>query len=289
MPPLYPRMRERPMEFRINHDAPLAEGLVFAGLGGRGCVGSALYPDCIRGNHGRFVNANVSESWAWSPELRRIVIASDGLNDRVEMYRLPLGAGYSFSILAYIYTNTTTGPVVLRNIECLGNTVHSVYTHHIFRWVTTDGRVELCVPKGSDWAPRAFSDSSISPNIWYLAAGTFDGTYARVWIDGVPSTPLSRVGATNAPRTYFWIGSDVYEVARDWSGYLADVMLFGRTLSAYEIGTLADKSNVDLRIGGVPLILPPRRRFFPSVEIPAPTFNPAWAQTVNSYIGLGRT
>jgi len=57
-------------------------------------------------------------------------------------------------------------------------------------------------------------------------------------------------------------------------GYLnsviADALAWTRMLSEAEIAALADLSNVDLRVGGVPLILPPRRRFWPVAVAEAP-------------------
>jgi hypothetical protein len=46
-------------------------------------------------------------------------------------------------------------------------------------------------------------------------------------------------------------------------GYLADVCVWNRVLAAYEIAALADPSNTDLRIGGVPLIQS-MRRYWPT-------------------------
>lgn len=49
-----------------------------------------------------------------------------------------------------------------------------------------------------------------------------------------------------------------------FDGFYADAIIWtGRALAPSEIEQLADPSNVDLRVGGVPLILPPRRRLWP--------------------------
>jgi hypothetical protein len=55
------------------------------------------------------------------------------------------------------------------------------------------------------------------------------------------------------------------------NGWITDCMWFRRVLSPSEIEQLADPANVDLRIGNVPLILSPRRRFWPVVAQGAPS------------------
>ncbi len=55
-------------------------------------------------------------------------------------------------------------------------------------------------------------------------------------------------------------------------GYLTDHALWARILSNNEILALADPSNVDLRVGGVPLILPPRRRIWPVAPVAEAVF-----------------
>ena len=95
MPPLYPKMRERPMEFRINYDAPLADGLVFAGLGGHGCVGSMVYPDSsLYANHGTLTNMDAATDWVWCDELKRFgLYFNNSGNAQVQLSRLPFHTG----------------------------------------------------------------------------------------------------------------------------------------------------------------------------------------------------
>jgi hypothetical protein len=65
-------MRERPEHFRINPYCDTADGLVFAGLGGGGCVGSTHYHDSSRyGNHGTLTNMEPAADWVFDPTLGR--------------------------------------------------------------------------------------------------------------------------------------------------------------------------------------------------------------------------
>ena len=53
-------------------------------------------------------------------------------------------------------------------------------------------------------------------------------------------------------------------------GFMADILCFSSKLTQDDAKNLADPSNVDLRVGGVPLILPPRRRVWPVAVAEAP-------------------
>lgn len=277
MPPLYPKMRERPLEFRINYGAPLAEGLVFAGLGGHGCVGSMVYPDAVvHHNHGYLVDANAADDWVWIPELKKFALRFYEQNYCMAPNRSYLNISHG-TWCAWAWRDATTAspyPAIL----CKGrvNTQYLLWT------------------EGGTWYARVVINGSkkhcgtpYQNERWTHVLGRHDGTTLWIATDGVQRNSTSAVGSIDVNDYGLTVGAFIGEPFK-WRGYLADPMVWNRVLSWAEIAALADPSNVDLRVGGVPLILPPRRRFFASVEIPAPTFNPAWAQHVNSYVGLGR-
>ena len=67
-------------------------------------------------------------------------------------------------------------------------------------------------------------------------------------------------------------------------GYFGDLMYWTRALTDNEIKAVSDLNNIDYRLGGVPLILPPRRRLWPVVFEGVPTGKVPWHlfQTVAS-------
>jgi len=275
MPPLYPKMRERPMEFRINYDAPLAEGLVFAGLGGHGCVGSMVYPDSsLYGNHGTLTNMDAATSWIWIHKLKRWGLTFDGVDDYVQLSRShTISVSVPFSLAAHVldnYTYDNVGAGIISSFAGGQANTWGVRSGSGALYLgNSNFQVGLWLPYQTPMHIASIYDSGTH-------FGYLNGYYAGQVAQGITSARLERIGHKNAS----W--------AQMWYGYICDLCVFARRLTSNEIAALADPSNVDLRVGGVPLILPPRRRFFPSVEIHAPTFNPAWAQHVNTYIGLGR-
>lgn len=276
---LYPRMRERPPEFRINPESPLYNGLVIAGLGGAGSIGSNWYPDASPYKaHGTLYNMDPNTDWVWVPQLSRFALDFDGSNDYVTV---PRGS--------HDWTGTVTVACwYFPRVERNGDTFGFNYSHEFGCRLGVQGRALWRQSNGAggsvqfyfpgtpvrEWGHNCFFRDSATKQIKKYNNGNPVGSAATY-----TNTPLS--------STYpFYIGR--YHVGNSDNAIISDFCVWLRVLFPAEISALADPSNVDLRVGGVPLILPPRRRFFASVEIPAPTFNPAWARYVNNYIGLGR-
>lgn len=269
MPPLYPRMRERPMEFRINYDAPLAEGLVFAGLGGHGCVGSMVYPDSsLYANHGTLTNMDAATDWVWDEELGRWVL---DFQAGAEYVNLPVEilaglSAWSMSVWAIPLSNAQG--YILNAPHASGNTLLQQRKSKFQAYVGGYATAEIAFQYGP-WVNHVIT----------FSGSRFDYYIAGVWQEGR--------SATWPGASAFGLGNRVLSQDRGWIGRICDAAVFNRILTPSEISALADPSNVDLRVGGVPLILPPRRRLFTTAVAAGPTFNPAWAAHCNTYIGLG--
>jgi len=126
---------------------------------------------------------------------------------------------------------------------------------------------------GTDWnVVAAASDAIAQPYVWRHYAFIRNGSVGRLFLDG-----KEYVGGdfpkTNWPSGAVFQGSQEIRVASDGvvggqsfqPAEYADVMVFNVPLPAI-VWSFADPSNVDLRIDGIPLILPPRRRFWPVVS-----------------------
>jgi len=91
---------------------------------------------------------------------------------------------------------------------------------------------------------------------WYYCNGV---QYATIDISATS-------GSVNTGNNKYRIGGHPRLSDHVYYGMATDVMHVNRCLFPAEIAALADPSNVDLRVGGIPLILPPRRRFWPVVS-----------------------
>lgn len=255
MPPLYPKMRERPMEFRINYDAPLAEGLVFAGLGGRGCIGSMVYPDSsLYANHGRLVDMDAATDWVWDGKLRRFVLHFTGMSGEQVLFDKTVSETPLYTRMVWVVHGVVTG------------SYPQIFTKQPFYGFYEEPRGYVRAREHDPTGTRIL-DSSFNPFVsgeWFHAAVTYDNTTFRLYSNGVQSASVVNANKTIAmgPTQQF---SDDYRYYT-WDGGICDGLIWTRALVSEEISQLADPSNVDLRVGGVPLILPPRRRFWPVVS-----------------------
>lgn len=267
MPPLYPKMRERPMEFRMNYDAPLAKGLVFAGLGGRGCVGSMVYPDSsLYGNHGRLINMDAAIDWVWSPELGRWATQHDTSSvncvdfGHVEAWEF---ADTSFTVAIFaLYRSLSSGWVrVFMQLEAESFPYPG--------WAIQGGGQLWFEVYDVNGNTAAVSTSAPALYQWTSVVGVFQrGGQVRLYLNGLLKSAInaSAIGSLKNSKRARLANYDPGSSTQNFDGLLADACLWSRALTPPEISALADRSNVDLRVGGVPLILPPRRRYWPVVS-----------------------
>jgi serine/threonine protein kinase/sugar lactone lactonase YvrE len=104
-------------------------------------------------------------------------------------------------------------------------------------------RGEVDVEPGKTWA---HSGIQVTDGQWHHVAGTFDGAYAKVYVDGqpvgrpghwvgeVPHTPYDLTIGANRSNPDAAVG----EVGASFNGMMDDVMMFNRALSADEIHQL---------------------------------------------------
>ena len=308
MPSLYATMRERPENFDLNIDSPLYRGLVFAGLGsvskGYRYTDSSLY-----GNHGTltgYTGAGNTPPERWSRALGRNVLGFNGSTDYVLSTTLgsfgssqAVGGGLTY--MAWVKYTATTGRLPFFCQSSLWN--HGVYfaanTDELFASSGATNKIAFFRILANSTAGPLFATtsaiSSLNNGGWHHIAATLgyipsgqDVTKCAIYVDGVlqgisvsaQSNDWSNYVASNYtyPMTLGARPGSVF-----FSGSMADPMIFSGVLPPWKIAPIADPSNVDLRVGGVPLILPPRRRVFAAAV--AGGFQAYWARRQQQIIG----
>jgi len=89
------------------------------------------------------------------------------------------------------------------------------------------------------------------------------GTGYELFIDGISDgTCLDTSDCTSTHPLEFGRNTRTDRELK-WWGELSDPCIWRARLGQSELSALADPSNVDLRVGGIPAILPPARRWWP--------------------------
>lgn len=262
------KMRQRPDQFRLNPRSPLAEGLVAFWGGGLGCAGSMTCPDATRHlgadpADGDLTDMQAATAWGYSSALGRQGVFTGGTAEHVSASIAPLTAPLTISLWCQV-AGGVTGKCAI-GVGVSGDT--SEQTYQLYPSMT--GNVQL----STRYKAWAFDNTGFAA----LAAGedahlafTVSATSLRFAKNGVfgwqsarTKTPDPATGANLGHR----IDDLVVYAGYGHVGWLHDVLIHSRVLSDAEVAALADPVNVDLRVGGVPLVLPPRRRAFRTAAV----------------------
>lgn len=271
MPPLYPKMRERPPGFRINPAWPYHWSIAFA------CLPSPRF-GLRQNDRSPYEKAATPASGVTAsnvrcdPKLARFTVASDN-NTQYWSYgtgRLSITTEFTVCAFGRIFG---TPSAYTRLVSKHG-------TQYGFTTAVNGASGSLAPPflgfstNGSDWN-YAFAGTDViaQPYAWRHYAFIRSTNIGRLYLNGTeyvggdfPATTFP-TGSVFQSAQQIRVCSDERVGAQPFqAAEYTDVMVLNTALSAATIEQLADPSNVDLRIGGIPLILPPRRRFWSVVS-----------------------
>ncbi len=278
MSALYPKMRERPEYFRINRNSPLWDGLVFAGLGGQGCVGSTRFADSgPYGTHGTLINMDPRTHWVWDKTLRRWTTYYDKTAIKcVEFGRIERWFFDNKNFTVAIWKYATSSYSDTTRIFLQHEAVNPPYTGWTIQYYA-----------GYFWFLNTTWTLAQPTNTWYCIVGVLRrGATIESFVNGALIASNADPGGINlACNRKARLGNfDPGYAYQNFTGFLADPLLWERDLTSSEIAAIADPSNVDLRVGGVPLILPPKRKFFEVAVVPKHKY---WSKRPPVGAGMG--
>jgi hypothetical protein len=107
-----------------------------------------------------------------------------------------------------------------------------------YRFGLMDGHLCFNVPQ-TDWSHTARSREKLPLGQWVHVAGTCDGSFVRVYMDGVLTGTLERAGSIKTNNCPLMLGSYEENHAAHFKGLLDEVRLYKRALNAEEISLLA--------------------------------------------------
>ena len=233
-------MASRPAQFRINRNAPLAKGLVFAGMGGLNCSGTTLFADSSGyGNDATLIASDAATGWVWNSSLARHGVNLAG-PDRIDRIGRPAIGAARFTAAIWGIPNS---PAAYRSIiaeRALGPKYANTWQ------ILPNGRRRYYVALRNS-ANVSFAtglSAAVSNGVPTHFAFSFDGLTGILYINGSVATSLEITGSYTGSAQPLLISGNWD--GQTWRGVVCDAMYWGRVLSPLEISALADPSNVML-------------------------------------------
>jgi hypothetical protein len=262
----YPPMKERPPDFKLNPQHPLSVGLVWAWMG-RFPGGTMAYdqsPGKANGVLTGFTGAGnlPVDRWLWDRSLNRFSLYCNGTSDYINIssVKLPGGNGPIVSAACWLKWPGAGNYSVM-----LSYGSDSAGRRYLWYIDSSTGR-QIFDPYGaSSYCATALTAGAMT-HVGYRLNGSSGGSLTNFFQSGKSYSPSgSCLGVNIATMNNGTIG---YYASTYYPLTVADFGIWSRLLSDYEFSALADPGNVDLRVGGVPWILP-IRKFWPVAGIPA--------------------
>jgi hypothetical protein len=180
-------------------------------------------------------------------------LSFDGISTMVDIPSSPdFDFSGDFSASAWVFSKTGS------RVTALGRALNNLWQLWTLEQITaTTFSMEL-VRADSPTAGRQgylATHSGFTTNAWHHVAGVKSGTTITIYVDGTPGSPVGEI--TNANPTL--AGIDITIGSRRaitpdqiWNGYVDDVRVYNRALSASEIWNLTDSTSPSVTAFSVP-------------------------------------
>lgn len=111
-------------------------------------------------------------------------------------------------------------------------------TFMLYSW---QGTLGAALYMEGEFTPAQIWGPPLTPNQWYHAAYIYDGTYARLYVNGVEGVPSAKAGTLARHKSTLFIGSR--GTADYLRGSIDDIRIYRRALSAEEVATMYDGTS----------------------------------------------
>jgi len=191
---------------------------------------------------------NGSCSGAACPTLDGNAARFDGVNDYISV---PNNAGLNpASLTAAAWINAQgwaaeswRGVIVGKDTDVGGNKGYALRAG-------ANGRLSFVVSANGAWC-EALTPQVMSAGTWYHVAGTYDGATARAYINGVERASNNCSGPLLHSTGELDLGRDPRWTDRLFAGSMDEARIYGRALTAQEIGALYARPVLRLEFEGV--------------------------------------
>ena len=227
-----------PAGVQINPLHPLSRGLVGYWLFNEGS-GSRAADISGHGNHGTLKNMspNAQDS-GWGGSKFGGGLQFDGVDDYVDC-----GNNASLDITDAITVEAWVNINVDESGRIASKHGGGSYGWTLIRGVSNDNIEWRISTTGSDWNGGFTSLNIFKINTWYHIVATYDGSYMRMYVNGVEDTggdfPVSLTGSINVAPASTQIGRDeVSGTSGCFPGTIDEVRIYNHALTAAEVKQL---------------------------------------------------
>lgn len=195
---------------------------------------------------GTNTGTNNGATWTWDSTLGRYVLSFDGLNDYVSV---PYSANLYSAKWAYaIWIKLLTDPGAY-NERIMQYSDASTYDRWLAVWTTTK-YIESGFIDTTGAGRLVRTTAILSTNLWYFIVTSFDGTYIRIYIDGVLSVTSTNFAAYT-PRNNnlgVWFGRLLTNYK--FIGLESNAQIYNRAINTTEISYIY-ANNIPLNATGL--------------------------------------
>ena len=168
----------------------------------------------------------------------------DGVNDYVSIPNsVNLGMNKDITLSAWFYSAQIPRPYAAIVTKSDGS--ENVWEMRFDYW---DNKTQIVAKINGVYTQYGLSDI-IQPNKWYHAVWTYDGSTAKLYLNGVQNSSISKSGEMSLGNYNVNIGARANGY-NPWNGSIDEVMILNRSLSASEIYQLYQNQSARLVISG---------------------------------------
>lgn len=240
-------LSQRPDNFRLKYDHPLAQGLVFAGLGSY-TGGIQYYDSSLFRNHGVFTNFTPSTDWKFVSDIGRFGCVSLDASGT----RCSISCAWDctrYTLAAWAIPSAQTISATILSIEPSGKW-GVIGTH-------TDGTYGLHAYGGSTVGSDI--NTSVTGIVTHVCGIMSNGSVLngyKLYLNGIYKAQEVSQAFSTVVAAY--VCDNVNSSRNEFNGIICDPMIWNRALSLSELSILADPSNVMLS----GMIEPPKRKLY---------------------------
>lgn len=201
-------------------------------------------------NNGSFLNAtgascfssNACPNWTDAGRFGNATLF-DGIGDLINVTGVSQFNSTSFSVVFWVR------PDSLRVQGIIGKTSVGNPSATTQRWrffmTSTGGPIEFDAMPGE--LGNVATTTNLATNTWYHIVGTYDGTTARIYVNGVDEASATASTMFNNNTNHIEIGK---EETNRFNGTIDEVMMFNRSLVESEVKFLYESSREKVTAGG---------------------------------------